>query len=392
MSLGLVLDVTVVLVALAAVLAGLSRGFLRTLGAVAGLIAGGAAALICMPLVSAWEPVASWNVAAALLAGLLLVAVGVSIGESVARAIRRPVHRLKLGPLDRLLGGAASLTVTVATVLILAMSAGSLGIPGASQAVASSSILRLLQTHTPEPVLGALSRIRSIVIEDGIPTVLEAAGAGVEAEIPDADAETAALRAASASVPRITANSPGCSALSSGSGFVIGDGLVMTNAHVVAGAREVVVEAPGEFPLSAAVVYFDPDDDIAVLSAEGLGAAALPFSANQAAGTTAFFQGYPYGGPFVSRSAAVVSTGSMAVPDIYGGSSVTRSVTTIAGHVEPGNSGGPLLTADGAVAGMIFARSDTRADVGFALSMEELAPVLAAAPEMRAPVSTGPCA
>lgn len=390
MSLGLVIDIVVVLVILSTVVSGFARGLLRALGAVAGLVAGGAAALVVMPIVSARVPALGWNVAAALAAGLALIVIGIAIGEAIARAVRRPVHRVGLGVVDRLLGGAAGLVTSVAVLLILPMSVGSSGVPGATQAVSSSTVLRFLEDVVPAPVESALARIRSIAIEDGIPTVLDAAGV-VDAEVPDADADTEALRIASASVLRITTSAPNCSASSSGSGFVIGEGLVMTNAHVVAGSSEVVVEARSELPRSARVVYFDPGADIAVLAAPGLRASALPFSATPEPGETVFFQGHPYGGPFVSRSAAVLSAGPVSAVDIYGSAAVSRSTVRIAGTVEPGNSGGPLLTADGALAGMIFARSDATPNVGFALSMEELAPVLAIAPELNAPVSAGSC-
>lgn len=390
MSVGLIIDVVVVIVIVAAVASGLARGLLRALGTVAGIVAGGAAALIVMPIVSARVPAAGWNVAAALAAGLALILIGITIGEMIARVVRRPVHRVGLGIVDRLLGGAAGLVTSIAVLLILSMSVGSTGVPGASQAVSSSTVLRALEQAVPAPVQSALARIRSIAIEDGIPTVLDAAGI-VDADVPDTDAETEPLRAASASVLRITTSAPACSTSSTGSGFVIDQGLVMTNAHVVAGAAEVVVEPRNELPRSAAVVYFDPDADIAVLSADGIGAPPLPFSATPAPGSTVFFQGHPYGGPFVSRSAAVLSAGPAVATDISGTAAVTRSMIRIAGLVEPGNSGGPLLTGDGAVAGMIFARGEAAPNVGYALSMEELAPVLALAPELGAPVSTGAC-
>ena len=391
MSAGLLIDVLVVVVAAAAVVWGAARGILRTLGAIAGLLAGGAAALVVMPIVSTRVVAPGWNVAAAAAAGIALVALGTALGEAIARAVRRPVHRAGLGAVDRLLGGAAGLVVSAATVLLLAMSVGSFGVPGASQAVASSATLRFLSGVVPAPAEAALARLRSLAIEDGIPTLLDAAGAG-GAEVPDADADTPALRAAAASVPRINTNAPSCGAASSGSGFVIGPGSVMTNAHVVAGARDVVVTAPGGFPRPARVVYFDPAADIAVLAVDGLEAPPLPFATTPAVGETVFFQGYPYGGPFTSRSASVLATGPTPTLDITGRQPVTRSVTSIAGVVEPGNSGGPLLTTDGAVAGMIFARSETSTNAGFALAMEELAPVLAEAPGLSAEVPTGACA
>ena len=390
MPLGLLIDVLVVLAIGSAVISGLARGFLRALGTTVGIVVGGAAALIVMPQVSASALPSGWNVTAAFASGILLILLGVAAGEAIAKLIRGTVHRVGLGIIDRLLGGVTGLVVSVSVLMMLVMSVGSFGIPGAAQAVASSTVLRVIDEAMPASVESALARLRSIAVDDGIPILLDSAGVGA-AEIPEAETDTAALRAASASVTRITANAPACRAASSGSGFVIGDELVMTNAHVVAGARDVVVEAPGEMPRTASVVYFDADTDIAVLAVRDLAAAALPFGPIPENGATVFFQGYPYGGPFTSRSAAVLSTAHTVMRSADGGALASRSVTRIAGAVDPGNSGGPLLTADGAVAGMIFAQADAMPNLGFALSMEEIAPVIALAPELTSPVSTGAC-
>ena len=390
MPIGLILDIFVVIVIGSAVISGLSRGFVRALGTTAGIIAGGAAALIVMPVVSAAIPLYGWNVAGAIAAGIALVMVGIAIGEAIANLIRKPVHRVGLGIIDRLLGAVTGFVVSVALLMMAVMSVGSFGVPGVAQAVASSTVLRFIDERMPAPVESALARIRSIALEDGIPLLLDSAGAGT-AEVPDADSNTPALRKVSESVPRISANAPECRATSSGSGFVIGDGLIMTNAHVVTGARDVVVELPGDIPRTASVVYYDAETDIALLAAADVDAAPLPFSVTPEAEATVFFQGYPYGGPFSSRSAAVLGTTHTAMYSSDGTATAPRSVVRIAGNVNPGNSGGPLLDADGAVVGMIFAQAEGVANVGFALSMEELAPVLALAPELTAPVATGSC-
>lgn len=392
MTAGLVVDIILVVALVVAIIAGFRRGFLHTVGALVGLVAGGFAALLLMPIVAAFVPAPGWNVLVALLVGVFIVGLGVSIGSWIGRLLRRPVRKLKLGPLDRLLGAIANGIVALLVMLLLATSTSALGFPVLTQAVASSTVLRTLETITPGPVESGIARFRALVIVDGIPTVLGAAGLPDQAKIPDADTNTPALQQAAQSVTRITANSPMCGTRSSGSGFVIGDDLVMTNAHVVAGATDAVVEASGELPRAASVVYFDPDADIAVLSVSGLDAAALPFGPNPEANSTAFFQGFPYGGPFVSRSASVLGIDDIQVQDIYNEKDVTRSVTSLAAHVEPGNSGGPLLTPDGAVAGMIFARAEGTSDVGFALSMNELSPVIAQAESFTAPVASGACA
>lgn len=388
---GIVVDVVLVVALLVALVGGWQRGMLHTIGAIAGLIVGGVIALLVMPVVSGAVPAAGWNVAAALASGVIIVGLGISLGSWIGRLVAGPVRKLKLGAVDRLLGAAVSGIVTLLVALMLGMSTSALGIPALTQAMASSTLMKSLQNATPAPVLGAISQFRGIVISDGIPSVLDAAGVPDDVEIPVADTQSPALQVASESVTRITANAPSCGTRSSGSGFVIGDDLVMTNAHVVAGSSTVVVEPRSELPRAASVVYFDAEADIAVLAVDGLSAGPLPFSATPDDGATVFFQGYPFGGPFASRSAAVVTTGEMSVNDIYGQPGATRSVTTIAADVDHGNSGGPLLDADGAVVGMIFAKAVSQPDVGFALSMAELSPVLAQAESLTAPVATGAC-
>lgn len=391
MDIGLILDAVVILVLIGALWTGIARGLLRTLGTVIGLIAGGAAALVVMPFVSRAVPATGWNVVAAIGVGVVCIVLGAGIGGAIGRVFRRGARTLKLGPIDRIAGGAAGLAVAVATALILAMSVSSFGVPALSQAVASSQVLRFLQSATPEPVQRVLAQARSAALDDGIPTLLEAAGIQ-STGVPDAATNTEALDAASRSVLRISTNSPACNTASTGSGFVIADELVMTNAHVVSGSQEVVVEERGAFPHAANVVYYDADADIAVLRVPAVQAPPLSVGADPDAGQTVFFQGYPYGGPFVASGASALVTGPMLAPSVAGTGTATRSVTTIAGDVNPGNSGGPLLDADGTVIGMIFAKSDTSTDIGFALAMAELAPVLASADALTQPVATGRCA
>lgn len=388
---GIVIDVLFVVIMIVALIGGWNRGLLHTIGAIAGMIAGGVVALLVMPIVSGAIPAAGWNVAGALACGIIVVGLGISLGSWLGKLIAGPVRTIKLGTVDRLLGSIVSGLVALLVVMTLGMSTSALGIPTLTQAMASSTLMKTLNDVTPSPVLGAISQFRGLVITDGIPSILDAAGVPDNVTVPDADTQTPALRTAAESVTRITANAPTCGTRSAGSGFVIGDDLVMTNAHVVAGASDVVVEPPGELPRGASVVYFDADSDIAVLDVNGLAADSLPFNATPENGATVFFQGYPFGGPFASRSAAVVSTGDMSVSSIYGEPGVTRSVTTLAANVQHGNSGGPLLDADGAVIGMIFAKAENQSNVGFALSMEELTPVLAQAESFTSPVSTESC-
>lgn len=176
MTAGIILDIVLVVALLVAIVAGFRRGFLRTVGSLIGLVAGGLAALLLMPVVASFVPAPGWNVLVALLVGLFIVGVGVSIGSWFGSLLRRPVRKLKLGPVDRLLGALANGVVALLVMLLLATSASGLGVPALTQAVASSTVLRTLEGLTPAPVEGGIARFRALVISNGIPTVLGAAG------------------------------------------------------------------------------------------------------------------------------------------------------------------------------------------------------------------------
>jgi S1-C subfamily serine protease len=160
---------------------------------------------------------------------------------------------------------------------------------------------------------------------------------------------------------------------------------------VVAGVSQPVVEVPSGGAMPGRVVYFDTKHDLAVLAVDGLPSAPLTLSPDLPNGSPAAFAGYPHGGPFQSKPATVQDISTVLVPDIYGNNSSPEDVYRLAGDVQPGNSGGPLLTTDGRVAGVIFAKATSDAEVGFALTMDDLTPVASQASALTAPVSSGQC-
>jgi S1-C subfamily serine protease len=185
---------------------------------------------------------------------------------------------------------------------------------------------------------------------------------------------------------------PGCSKTLEGSGFVISPQHVLTNAHVVAGVRDgptVIDGRHGSFP--ARVVLYDPERDVAVLYVPGLAAPALPFRGPAARGDEAIVAGYPLNSHFTAVPARIGSEEQANSPDIYQVHTVSRSIYAIRALVQPGNSGGPLLTPGGGVYGVVFAASPDVSDTGYALTASEVAPDVAAGRAATAEVSTQAC-
>jgi S1-C subfamily serine protease len=385
----IVLDLLLVLVLLGYLAAGVRNGLVRSLGGIAGVAAGGVLAYLSIPLVSQWVPNAAWRVPAILAVALLLISVGNAVGGAISSAIA-PRRDSPLRSADRLAGGVAAPVVAALVVSTVALGVAPLGIPVLSPAISGSRVLTTIDSLTPGVAKGWLAQARSYATEQGIPTVVDAFD-GTAPTLPEVDLASPGLTTAAASVVRITGTAIACGQGQSGSGFVTSDDRVITNAHVVAGVEEPFVEAPGETMRAASVVYFDPVDDIAVLEVPGLHAAPLVTGGTAEPGTDGAVQGYPYGGPFTSIPAGVLQVGALGVQDIYGADPQPREVYTLASDVEPGNSGGPLLTTDGVVVGLVFAKGADVENVGYAATMAELQPVLDRAPGLTAPVSAGTC-
>jgi S1-C subfamily serine protease len=316
---------------------------------------------------------------------------GNALGTTIGRSVRSAVRLKPLRAVDRTVGGAVNLVVAALVMSMLAFSIGALGVPFVSQQLAGSKVIRFIDGLTPNPVKATMAQLRSAVIGDGIPRLIEGIGQDQQVPVPNANTDTPALNRAAGSVLKIAGTAYQCGQNQTGTGFVVSPGRVVTNAHVVAGVSQPVVEVPDGGALPGRVVYFDSKRDLAVLAVEGLTTESLGLSPDLPAGTAAAFAGYPHGGPFQSKPATVQGISTVLVPDIYGHDPVPDEVYKIAGDVQPGNSGGPLLTTGGQVAGVIFAKTTSNAALGFAIPMIDLRPVVNEAPALSEPVSSGQC-
>jgi S1-C subfamily serine protease len=343
--------VILVLVALMA-LQGYARGFIVGAAALIGFIVGAFLGSRIGPVVlsgGARSPYAPlFGLGGALIVGSLCGA----IFEGVARRVRRFIWLPGLRIVDGLLGAGLMAAIGLGFVWILgsvlSQSANEFQLPADVRSdITRSVILNDLNSALPPsgPILNALGRI------DPLPSVN-----GRAADVPEPNAKILradGVRRASGSVVRILGTACGLGV--EGSGWVAAPGVVVTNAHVVAGESSTGVQVGGVSPtLQAQVVVFDPHNDVAVLRVPGLSAPALQLASGPAAGESAAILGYPLDGRFDRRPGRLGQTATTATTDAYGNPTV-REISSLRGLVRPGNSGGPMIDAGGEVIGTVFA-------------------------------------
>jgi S1-C subfamily serine protease len=258
--------------------------------------------------------------------------------------------------------------------------------PGARELrkpIQRSAILKELNAVLPPsgPILQALARF------DPFPSI-----SGPSANVPAPDPKIARdpdVAAARRSVVRILGTACGLGV--QGSGWVAGRGIVVTNAHVVAGQDDTTVEAGGEGPgLDAQAIWFDSRNDLAILRVSGVsGLPALRMNMNASSGTAAAVLGFPQNGPYTVSPARLGSTSNVVTQDAYGRGPVERSITSLRGLVRPGNSGGPVVDKSGRVLATIFAAATSRRRTGYGVPDSLVREALGRA---RGSVDTGPCA
>ena len=393
---GVVVDVVVVLLALAYALSGFRRGLVLGVLSLAGFLGGGALAAALLPdALAGWEP--PWQRVVLLLGGVLVAALlGQALLVLVGSRLRALVSWRPLRVLDGLLGAVMSLLLAAALVWFAAGALRAAPAPVVSRAVEDSRIASALERVVPVDAGSVFDELGSALRAEGFPRVFtgpEEPKAPVEAPDP-ATASAAELVAddVRGSVVKVTGVAEECSRGVEGTGFVVAAGRVVTNAHVVAAVDSPAVQVAGEGPrLPADVVVYDPERDLAVLAVPDLDAPALPLGEVLAPGDAGAVVGFPLDGPYDVETASVRQVVTAIGEDVYGRPGVTRQVYSLRADVQPGNSGGPLLDLDGRVVGVVFARSVDDASTGYALTLEESREVLDAAATASGSVSSQEC-
>jgi len=313
------------------------------------------------------------------------------IGEYVGSLLKRRLRMGKLNRADNIFGSALSVITILIAVWLSATVIKTLPFAGLQQTVRESRIASALSRNFPYAP-GVIAGLGHLIDPNGFPLVFVGGEPNLPAQInlPSSSELAAAVAKDRESVVKIVG--PGCGGVVDGSGFVVGDDMVVTNAHVVAGIkRQFVNDSNGTH--SAVAIWFDPNLDLAILRVSNLAGDPLPLAKGLVPNNTAAaVLGYPGGGAFTANPASVLDHFTAVGRNIYGRSSTERSVYEVAADVQSGNSGGPLVRADGAVVGVIFARSTSYNHVGYALTTDQVSDAISKATARNTTVSTGACA
>ena len=399
MSGSVLLDLVLVLLLLVYAWSGWRQGLVAAVFGLVGLLGGAFLALRFVPgLLGDRLGLESGTAMGAL---LLVVAVlaAASLGQGLmlvlASRLRDRVRAPAARAVDSALGMVAVLLASVLVIWVVAGAVRTSGPASLRQVVARSTIVTAVDDLMPPSATGLVDRVTEALDREGFPRVFEGLGPEPIASVRAPDPEvlrSPQIRTALTSVVHVRAESSQCGQVQVGSGWVAAGGYVVTNAHVVAGASSVTLSVDGTGPgRRAAVVAFDPERDVAVLATRDLGAPALREGKDLARGADAVVAGFPGDRGLWVGAARVRGVLEATGADIYGQPGADRTIYSLRADIRKGASGGPVLDERGRVVGMVFATSLDDATTGYALTLEEIDPVLEQGMAATRPVSTQEC-
>jgi len=375
-------------------IAGWFRGFVAGLLSFIGFLGGGLLAAFLLPSAVDALIEAEWLKVAAVAIGVLLAALlGQFAASILGQRLRGAITWRPVRLVDNVAGAALNVIAFAAVLWIIASALAYLPVSLVSEQVTNSRVLIALDSVVPVQARNAFASLRTLVGQSDVPRVFSglATITGPDVARPDPASITERVDEARESVVLISGSTPECASAVTGSGFVVEPGLVITNAHVVAGVDDPAVRVRlGDGPLRGQVVHFDPMVDIALVAVPELESPPLALADQPArSGDDAVVAGFPSSGPYRVEPARIRSVVQAMGDDIYGNAGVEREVYAFRGIVLPGNSGGPLLRPNGDALGMVFGADDEAESTGYALTAAQLRAALSA-PRTES-VDTGTC-
>ena len=373
-------------------LSGYWQGFITGAAATAGLLLGGVLGIWVAPLALGDAAPSLWVSLGALFIVILSASLGQAVFQWFGARLRDRITWQPVRALDAVGGSALSAVAVLLVAWALGVAVSGTRIGAFTPLVRDSSILAKVDETLPADSGEVLQAFNNVVGTTFFPRYLEpfaperivAVRPGDPRMLTDPD-----VIAAEASVVKVRGTN-GCGSGVEGTGFFYAPGRLMTNAHVVAGVTRPEVEVGGS-SVVASVVLYDADLDIAVLSVPDVGVPQLAFDTEVEPRDPIAVLGYPEDGPYDVQSGRIRAEQRLRSPDIYGDGTVIRQVYSLRALIRPGNSGGPIVTSAGEVAGLVFAASVSDRDTGYALTASQVAESAAAGVTRESPVDTGTC-
>ncbi|RCG23611.1 serine protease [Streptomyces diacarni] len=396
-----VLDVLLIVAAVWFAIVGYRQGFVVGILSVLGFLGGGLVALLVLPLL--WDQFTDGSRPGPGMAigAVVVVIVCASVGQALTTHLGNKLRQYITWSPARALDATGGALVNVLAMLFVAWLLGtalagtSLTTPG--KEVRGSAILHGVDQVMPEQSNRWFDDFASLLAENGYPQVFSPFSDEPIRDVSPPDPKLAGSpvsERARRSIVKVVGTAPGCGKELEGTGFVFSPGKVMTNAHVVGGVEHPTVQVGGEGARhEGRVVLYDWKRDIAVIDVPGLRAPVLRFAEQDAdSGDGAIVAGFPENGGYDVRSARVRGRVHAKGPDIYHRGTVNRDVYSLYAMIRQGNSGGPLLTPDGRVYGVVFAKSLDDDRTGYALSIDEIRDDIVRGRTAQLPVDTQGCA
>ncbi|WP_447038259.1 MarP family serine protease [Streptomyces sp. DSM 118878] len=378
-----VLDVLLLLAAVWFAVVGYRQGFVVGILSVIGFLGGGLVAVYLLPVV--WDALKDDDAAGvsttAAVVAVVIVIVCASIGQAFTTHLGNKLRRYITWQPARALDATGGALVNVVAMLLVAWLIGSAlagtTLPTVGKEVRNSKVLLGVSRALPGQADTWFNDFSSVLAQNGFPQVFSPFSNEPITEVQPPDPKLAKSKVATTakrSIVKVRGEARSCGKVLEGTGFVFADRRVMTNAHVVGGVDEPTVQiGDTNQTYDAKVVLYDWERDIAVLDVPTLKAPALKFTSEDASsGAGAIVAGFPEDGPYDVRPARVRGRIQAKGPDIYHRGTVRRDVYSLYATVRQGNSGGPLLTPEGKVYGVVFAKSLDDPDTGYVLTADEV--------------------
>lgn len=386
-------DVILLLAVVYVGLRGFRQGALSQMAAFGGAAAGLIGGAVAAPRLAGAVIDRPGTDLALLTLGLLLgiVLLGQGLGLAVGLRLRAGAERLGAGSADRTAGIAVGLVGLVVTVWLLASVLVHGPAPAIARALDQSRVVATIDRALPPPP-DVFGRVSFYLNQHGFPQVFAGIGGATAPPVAPPAQGAVAVATDAGEQSTVQVESQGCVGFSSGSGFVTQPGFVVTNAHVIAGGQRLFIrDTQGTY--EAVAIHVDPRLDLAVLSSPGLETTPIGWTTTSAPrGTEGATLGFPAGQRALSVRPATVRTRLNAVGrDIYGQGTVTREILVLSAAVEPGDSGGPFVTSDGLVGGVVFAAAASEPGTGYALTAEQVTADVTSAIARNTAVTTGSC-